>query len=166
MNFRNIDTASEAVRKVRVLQLAISEVPLLTNSYPALCLAFLLSDIPICQHTVDLVVAPFYHMNIYIREPAVPMWLVGDMYQMAREVLLSAKRKSTVFHPKPRVMSEKISALIQFIPNNKKLGWVRIWKTWDEAYPDWEYKDLNSMRASYYRAVKKERKRKPKGGKG
>lgn len=155
INFKPVSMETQKGHIIESLQLCITLVSLLTNSHPALCLAFLLSDIPIYTHTVNVVVDPFQHVNIYVREPAVPMWLIGDMYQMTREQMLSIARQSRVDHPKPRVMSERVSTLLEYVEDNSHLSWEQRLDKWNEDHGDWKYKDKSAMQVVYYRAKPK-----------
>lgn len=152
VNIQNAEASMNA-QKVELLERALDSISTFTGSHQALSLACLLSDIPIYKHTVDVVVDFHSHINLYIREPAVPMWLVADMYKLARIIGLVVMKKGIIMNPKPRIMSERASTLIDFVNRNEKLDWEQLWDKWNKEYSHWMYRSINSMRVVYYRAT-------------
>jgi hypothetical protein len=43
--------------------------------------------------------------------------------------------------------------------------WPQRLGKWNQYHPEWKYRDVNSMRAVYYRAIAKTRPKRKKGGK-
>jgi len=158
----------------RMGRLTLSEIIHLVsgrlNCHPALALAFLLCELPVEQDEVTVVI---HHpltgeyeadpsISMYVSSADVPVWVTTYMYRVSRLIVLGARRQirhqPSVGTPRPRGVSQKVHDLAAFVLETKNLRWQQRLSKWNNEHPEWEYDNVNSMRAVYYRAAAKARR--------
>ena len=135
------------------------------NCHPALALAFLLCELPVQQDEVTVVIHHPYrrgeyeadpNITLYASRPDVPIWVASYLYQIARLIVLRmralVREEPCVGTPRPRGISEKVHALTTSVEGTSRLDWKQRLSEWNAEHPEWKYRNVNSMRAVYYRA--------------
>jgi hypothetical protein len=130
---------------------AIYNITHLLQCHPALALAHLLCDIPVNKDVVTVIITGFGQISVSARGPEVPIWLIQAMYKMGRTAWLYLKTNRFMLSAKPRGTSKRVGVLREFIKQNRKLRWKRLWEKWNTMHPDWKYASINSMRVTFYR---------------
>ncbi len=139
----------------------VSNTSMALNCHPALALAFLLCDTPVHRDAVTVVLSPYTSLSpdeglsLYVGRPQVAAWLVAWVYRLARQIALvhSTGPKAPAGTPRFREATPRVLSLVGFVNGTKGLGWTdRLW-LWNTEHPEWEYDNVNSMSAVYYRAT-------------
>lgn len=130
------------------LQSAVSYLSYLLNVHPAVALAVILSslsDFPSVIEAIKYTDGGTSHIWVNVFSSITRPKAVSAIYSAAR----------TLDRPRYRAPAERTSTLLQFVAYNKELRWIDLLEKWNKEKSSQQYKDINSMRTTYYRAKRK-----------